>query len=94
MVQTVGFVAGRREEQLRIPIRLRSLRDLRSGQAFGLARDDCGGRVVSGAEQVAEKLIVLGDELDNHPSGVKTPSQFMDLIGTDKSVPFQNSDIG
>ncbi|MGB6831467.1 MAG: hypothetical protein WBE41_25680 [Terracidiphilus sp.] len=27
----------------------------------------------------------------NHASGVKTPTHFMRLIGTDKSVPFQNS---
>jgi len=27
----------------------------------------------------------------NHPSGVKTPNHYVWLIGTDESVPFQNS---
>jgi len=42
-------------------------------------------------KQVAEKLMVLGDLQENHLSGVKTPTHFIDLIGTDKSVPYKET---
>ncbi|MGB6829496.1 MAG: hypothetical protein WBE41_15730, partial [Terracidiphilus sp.] len=46
--------------------------------------------VVAGAFQVAEKPIELDEIRADSRSGVKTPTHFMWLPGTDESVPFQN----
>jgi hypothetical protein len=45
-------------------------------------------------QKAAAKLVEAVQIRAGHPSGVKTPTHSVSLIGTDKSVPFQNNGNG